>query len=47
MILKYLKSAPRKGLLFKKNFSIEVEAFTNVDYVGPLDDNLYKILYFL
>ena len=37
-ILRYLKSSPGKGLLFKKNSSRKVDAFTDVDWAGSITD---------
>ena len=35
-ILRYLKSSPRKGLLFKKGGQQTIEAYTDVNWVGPM-----------
>ncbi|KAJ7968090.1 Retrovirus-related Pol polyprotein from transposon TNT 1-94 [Quillaja saponaria] len=37
-ILRYLKSAPGKGLLFENNKSLKLEAYTDADWAGSLDD---------
>lgn len=37
-ILRYLKSAPAKGLLFSQNNHTEVEAYTNADWAGSVID---------
>ncbi|XP_062093844.1 secreted RxLR effector protein 161-like [Humulus lupulus] len=37
-VLRYLKKTPRKGLLFRKNGEKGIEAFTDVDWVGSIDD---------
>ena len=37
-ILRYLKAIPRKGLLFKKNDDILVEAYIDVDWTGSKKD---------
>ena len=37
-ILKYWKFAPHKGLLFSKHGHLEVEGYTNVDWVGSIMD---------
>eukprot|EP00252_Welwitschia_mirabilis_P002409 TRINITY_DN1235_c0_g1_i6.p1 TRINITY_DN1235_c0_g1~~TRINITY_DN1235_c0_g1_i6.p1 ORF type:complete len:1428 (+),score=264.56 TRINITY_DN1235_c0_g1_i6:585-4868(+) len=37
-ILKYLKSAPGKGLLFSKNGHLKIEAYTDADWAGCPDD---------
>ena len=39
-ILKYLKMTPGKGLYFRKNEERSVEAFTDVDWVGLVDDRM-------
>ncbi|RVX23271.1 Retrovirus-related Pol polyprotein from transposon RE1 [Vitis vinifera] len=35
-VLHYLKGNPEKGILFKKNNTLALEAYTNVDYAGSL-----------
>jgi hypothetical protein len=37
-ILQYLKSKPGRGVLFKKGESLTLEAYTDADYAGSLDD---------
>lgn len=37
-ILQYLKGTPGKGILFKRNESATLEAYTNVDYAGSATD---------
>ena len=37
-ILRYLKAITRKGLLFKKNDDILVEAYIDVDWTGSKKD---------
>jgi hypothetical protein len=37
-IIRYLKSAPGKGLMFSKNGHLDIEGYTNVDWVGNLSD---------
>jgi hypothetical protein len=37
-ILWYLKSAPRKGLLFSRHGHLRIEAYTDVDWARSLDD---------
>ena len=37
-ILKYLKGTVGKGLYFAKNEARIVEAYTDVDWVGSMDD---------
>ena len=44
-ILKYLKRTPRKGLFFKKNEVKSVEAFTDADWAGFVDDKRSTFVY--
>ena len=37
-IIRYLKSAPGKGLIFSKNGHLDIEGYTNADWVGNLSD---------
>ncbi|CAL9020206.1 unnamed protein product, partial [Prunus brigantina] len=37
-ILSYLKSAPGRGLLFKKNGNLDLEGYTDADYEGNITD---------
>ncbi|GAV57086.1 hypothetical protein CFOL_v3_00624, partial [Cephalotus follicularis] len=37
-ILRYLKSAPGRGILFSKHGHLGLEAFTNADWAGSSDD---------
>ena len=37
-ILRYLKSAPGKGILFSKNGHLQIEAFADADWAGSPDD---------
>ncbi|CAL2225144.1 unnamed protein product [Prunus armeniaca] len=37
-ILSYLKSAPGRGLLFKKNGHLDLEGYTDADYAGNIID---------
>ena len=41
----YLKGNPRKGILFKKNNTLALEAYTNADYAGFLVDRRSTIGY--
>ena len=38
MILRYLKAAPGKGVMFTKNNHLGVESYTDADWAGCLDD---------
>lgn len=47
-ILHYLKSTPRKGILFQKNEKLSLRAYTDVDWVGSMViKNLPPVLYTL
>src|SRR5262249_17260499 len=37
-ILRYLKSAPGRGLLLSKHGHLQIRAFTDADWAGSLDD---------
>lgn len=37
-ILRYLKRAPEKGLFLEKNLKRSVEAYTDADWAGSIDD---------
>jgi len=46
-ILRYLKSAPGKGILFTKNEDYQsVDAYTDVDWAGAVDDRRSTLGYF-
>lgn len=45
-ILRYLKSAPGKGLLFTKNNHLKVEGYTDADWAGSADDRKSTLGYF-
>ena len=46
-ILRYLKSAPRKGILFTKNVDCQsVDAYSDADWVGAIDDRRSALGYF-
>ena len=38
MILRYLKAAPGKGVMFTKNNHLGVESYTDADWAGCLGD---------
>ncbi|WKA11498.1 hypothetical protein VitviT2T_028992 [Vitis vinifera] len=44
-VLHYLKDNPRKGILFKKNNTLTLEAYTDADYAGSLVDRRLTIGY--
>ena len=35
-VLQYLKGTPSKGILFKRNEGLVLEAYTDADYVGSI-----------
>jgi hypothetical protein len=37
-LLRYLKSTPGKGILYKKHENLKLECYTDVDYAGDLTD---------
>ncbi|CAL8999647.1 unnamed protein product [Prunus brigantina] len=45
-ILSYLKSAPGRGLLFKKNSHLDLEGYTDADYAGNIIDRRSTSGYF-
>jgi hypothetical protein len=45
-ILRYLKSAPGRGLLFSKNGHLEVEGYTDADWAGSISDRKSTSGYF-
>ncbi|CAL2259327.1 unnamed protein product [Prunus armeniaca] len=45
-ILSYLKSAPVRGLLFKKNGHLDLEGYTDADYVGNITNRRSTSGYF-
>ena len=46
-ILRYLKSAPEKGILFTKNIDCQsMDAYTDVDWIGGVDDKRSTLGYF-
>ena len=44
-VLHYLKGNPRKGILFKENDTLALEAYTDVDYAGSIVDRRSTIRY--
>ena len=44
-VLHYLKGNPRKGILFKKNDTHALEAYTDVDYASSIMDRRLTIGY--
>ncbi|XP_006606754.1 uncharacterized mitochondrial protein AtMg00810-like [Glycine max] len=45
-ILRYLKSAPGKGLLFSNHGHLKVEGYTDADWAGSADDRRSNAGYF-
>jgi hypothetical protein len=45
-ILRYLKSSPGKGLMFSKNNHLNVDGYTDVDWVGNISDRKSTSGYF-
>jgi len=45
-ILRYLKSSPRKGLMFSKNNHLDLEGYIDVDWVGSILDRKFMSGYF-
>lgn len=45
-IIRYLKSAPRKGLMFSKNNHLDIDGYTDADWVGSATDKLSTSGYF-
>ncbi|CAL9022009.1 unnamed protein product, partial [Prunus brigantina] len=45
-IMSYLKSAPGRGLLFKKNGHLDLEGYTDADYAGNITDRRSTSGYF-
>ena len=45
-ILKYSKRAPSRSLFFKKNVRRNIEAFTNADWAGSIDDKRSTLRYY-
>ncbi|KAF5472406.1 hypothetical protein F2P56_009126 [Juglans regia] len=45
-ILRYLKSSPGNGILFKKGGNLNIEGYTNVDWAGSIEDRRSTSGYF-
>jgi len=45
-ILRYLKSAPGRGLMFSKNGHLDIEGYTDADWAGNLFDRKSRSSYF-
>ncbi|CAL8167699.1 unnamed protein product [Prunus armeniaca] len=45
-ILRYLKSAPRKGLMFSKHGRLNIDGYTDADWVGSITDRKSTSGYF-
>ncbi|XP_068641950.1 secreted RxLR effector protein 161-like [Aristolochia californica] len=45
-ILRYLKSSPRKGILFKKGGDLKIEGYTDANWVGSIKDRQSTSGYF-
>ncbi|RVX03304.1 Retrovirus-related Pol polyprotein from transposon RE1 [Vitis vinifera] len=46
-ILRYLKSSPRKGLLFSKNGHLRINGYTDADWAGNISDKRSNSGYFM
>ena len=45
-VLKYLKSSPGRGILFKKNNDLNIISYTDADWAGNLTDRKSTSRYF-
>lgn len=45
-VLSYLKGSPRKGLRFRNNNSVQVEAYSDADWAGSIIDRRFTSGYF-
>ena len=45
-ILRYLKSSPRKGILFTKGDSLDIKGYTDADWAGSIQDRRSTSSYF-
>ena len=45
-ILRYLKSSPRKGLMFTKNQHLHIDGYTNADWARNITDRKSTLGYF-
>lgn len=46
-ILRYLKSAPSRGIMFPKNGHLKVDGYTNADWVGHIIDRRSTFGFFM
>ena len=46
-ILRYLKSSPRKGILFTKGDSLDINGYTDADCAGSIQDRRSTSGYFM
>ena len=44
--MQYLKGTPGRGILFKRNGNVSLEAYTDADYVGSIVDTRSTMGYF-
>jgi len=45
-VLRYLKSSPGKGILFKKGENLNIEGYTNANWAGSIEDRRSTSRYF-
>jgi outer membrane protein OmpA-like peptidoglycan-associated protein len=45
-VLRYLKSSPGKGILFKKGENLKIEGYTDADWAGSIEDRRSTSGYF-
>ncbi|XP_068655913.1 secreted RxLR effector protein 161-like [Aristolochia californica] len=46
LILRYLKSSPGKGILFKRGGDLKIEGYTDADWAGSIEDRRSTSGYF-
>jgi hypothetical protein len=46
-ILRYLKSSPRKGILFTKGDNLDINDYTDADWFGSIQDRRSIFSYFM